>query len=406
MKEFFRILKFAKPYWSFALGNIIFNILTVLFSLVSLTMVIPFLGLLFGTQEKIYEAPALSLNVEVIIQNFYYHITHIIDSKGQAEALFFICIIVLVMFFFRNLFRYLALYFLSPIRNGVVKDIRNSLHKKVLLLPIGYYSEKRKGDIISRMTADLVEIEWSIMSSLEMIFKDPLNIIIFLGTLIALSPQLTLFVVVLFPITGFLIARIGKSLKKSSIKGQNQMGEILSNIEENISGLRIIKAFDAEKKSQKDFEENSSMYSSIMTRLLRKKDLSSPMSEYLSTIVLICVMWFGGQLVLGEESHLTPEEFIGYIVIFSQIIPPVKSFTSAFYHIQKGSASAKRICEILDEENPIQDPVNPKGKGVLQEGIQFQNVSFSYEEKEVLTNIHLNIKNTCQLLFLLKIWMK
>ena len=392
MKEFFRILQFAKPYWPFALGNIIFNILTVLFSLVSLTMVIPFLGLLFGTQEKIYEAPAISLNVDAIIQNFYYYITQIIESKGQVEALFFICMMVLVMFFFRNLFRYLALYFLSPIRNGVVKDMRNALHKKMLLLPIGYYTEKRKGDIISRMTADLVEIEWSIMSSLEMIFKDPLNIIVFLGTLIALSPQLTLFVIVLFPITGFLIARIGKSLKKSSIKGQNQMGELLSNIEENISGLRIIKAFDAEKNSQKHFQENSSRYSNIMTRLLRKKDLSSPMSEYLSTIVLICVMWFGGQLVLAAESHLSPEEFIGYIVIFSQIIPPVKSFTSAFYHIQKGSASAKRVCEILDEENPIRDPIHPKGKGVLQKEIQFQNVSFSYEQKEVLTKIQLNIK--------------
>ena len=391
MKEFFRILKFAKPYWSFALGNIIFNILTALFSLVSLTMVIPFLGLLFGTQEKIYEAPALSLSPDAIIKNFYYHITQIIDSKGEVEALFFICIIVLVMFFFRNLFRYLALYFLSPIRNGVVKDIRDALHKKVLALPIGYYTEKRKGDIISRMTADLVEIEWSIMSSLEMIFKDPLNIIIFLGTLIALSPQLTLFVIVFFPITGFLIARIGKSLKRTSEKGQSQMGVLLSNIEENISGLRIIKAFDAEKNSQKYFKENSSRYSNIMTRLLRKKDLSSPMSEFLSTIVLICVMWFGGQLVLGAESHLSPEKFIGYIVIFSQIIPPAKSFTAAFYHIQKGSASAKRVCEILDEENPIQDPAHPKGKAVLQESIQFQNVSFSYEEKEVLTEIQLEI---------------
>ena len=175
------------------------------------------------------------------------------------------------MFFCRNLFRYLALYFLSPIRNGVVKDMRDELHKKMLELPIGYYTEKRKGDIISRMTADLVEIEWSIMSSLEMIFKDPLNIIIFLGTLIALSPKLTLFVIILFPITGFIIARIGKSLKQSSIKGQNQMGELLANIEENIGGLRIIKAFDSEIKSQKQFEQNSSRYSSIMTRLLRKK---------------------------------------------------------------------------------------------------------------------------------------
>ena len=392
MKEFFRILKFAKPYWSYGLGNILFNILTVLFSLVSLTMIIPFLGLLFGTQEKVYEAPALSFSPDAIIQNFYYHITQIIDSKGEVEALFFICMMVLVMFFFRNLFRYLALYFLSPIRNGVVKDMRDALHKKVLALPIGYYTEKRKGDIISRMTADLVEIEWSIMSSLEMIFKDPLNIIIFLGTLIALSPQLTLFVIILFPVTGFLIARIGKSLKRTSEKGQSQMGELLSNIEENISGLRIIKAFDAEKNTQKHFEKNSNRYSNIMTRLLRKKDLSSPMSEFLSTIVLICVMWFGGQLVLGAESNLSPEEFIGYIVIFSQIIPPAKSFTSAFYHIQKGSASAKRVCEILDEENPIQDPVNPKGNPTLTSSIEFQNVSFSYEQKEVLSNIQLEIK--------------
>lgn len=392
MKEFFRILKFAKPYWLYGLGNILFNILTVLFSLVSLTMIIPFLGLLFGTQEKVYEAPALSFSPDAIIQNFYYHITQIIDSKGEVEALFFICMMVLVMFFFRNLFRYLALYFLSPIRNGVVKDMRDALHKKVLALPIGYYTEKRKGDIISRMTADLVEIEWSIMSSLEMIFKDPLNIIIFLGTLIALSPQLTLFVIILFPITGFLIAHIGKSLKRTSEKGQSQMGELLSNIEENISGLRIIKAFDAEKNTQKHFEKNSGLYSNIMTRLLRKKDLSSPMSEFLSTIVLICVMWFGGQLVLGAEGNLSPEEFIGYIVIFSQIIPPAKAFTSAFYHIQKGSASAKRVCEILDEENPIQDPINPKGKPILTSAIEFQKVSFSYEQKEVLSDIQLEIK--------------
>nr|MBC8464546.1 ABC transporter ATP-binding protein [Bacteroidota bacterium] len=328
MKEFFRILRFAKPYWAYGVANIVFNILTVVFSLVSLTMIIPFLGLLFGTQAKVYEAPELSLSASSITQNFYFHITQIIDTKGEVEALFFICMLVLVMFFFRNLFRYLALYFLSPIRNGVVRDMRNALHKKVLDLPIGYYTEKRKGDIVARMTADLVEIEWSIMSSLEMIFKDPLNIIIFLGTLVFLSPQLTVFVAVLFPITGFLIARIGKSLKRSSQKGQGKMGELLSNIDETIGGLRIIKAFNAEPRTQESFEENSDSYSRIMTKLLRKKDLSSPMSEFSSTIVLICVMWFGGQLVLGSESSLSPESFIGYIVIFSQFIPPAKSFTS------------------------------------------------------------------------------
>lgn len=392
MKEFFRILRFAKPYWAYGVANIVFNILTVVFSLVSLTMIIPFLGLLFGTQAKVYEAPELSLSASSITQNFYFHITQIIDTKGEVEALFFICMLVLVMFFFRNLFRYLALYFLSPIRNGVVRDMRNALHKKVLDLPIGYYTEKRKGDIVARMTADLVEIEWSIMSSLEMIFKDPLNIIIFLGTLVFLSPQLTVFVAVLFPITGFLIARIGKSLKRSSQKGQGKMGELLSNIDETIGGLRIIKAFNAEPRTQESFEENSDSYSRIMTKLLRKKDLSSPMSEFSSTIVLICVMWFGGQLVLGSESSLSPESFIGYIVIFSQIIPPAKSFTSAFYYIQKGSASAQRVTEILDTENPIQDPVKPKGSANFTKEISFNNVSFSYESQEVLSNIQLNIQ--------------
>lgn len=392
MKEFFRILRFAKPYWPYALGNILFNILTVLFSLVSISMIIPFLGLLFGTQEKVYEAPDLSLSAESITQNFYLHITKIIDSRGEIEALFFICVLVLTMFFFRNLFRYLALFVLSPIRNGVVRDVRNALHKKVLDLPIGYYTEKRKGDIVARMTADLIEIEWSIMSSLEMIFKDPLNIIIFLGTLLLISPELTLFVAILFPITGFLIARIGKSLKRSSEKGQKKMGDLLSTIDENIGGLRIIKAFNAEKRTQTHFEKSNDEYRGIMTSLLRKKDLSSPMSEFLSTLVLICVMWFGGQLVLGTKSALSPEAFIGYIVIFSQIIPPVKSFTTAFYYIQKGSASAQRVSEILDTQNPIQDPINPKGKAEFNDGISFQNVSFSYESKGVLNNIQLELK--------------
>ena len=229
-----------------------------------------------------------------------------IDSRGQIDALFFICGLVLIMFLFRNLFRYLALYFLTPIRNGVVRDMRNALHKKILNLPLSYYTEKRKGDIISRMTTDLVEIEWSIMSSLEMIFKDPLNIIIFLLSLVFISPELTIFVVILFPLAGFLIARIGKSLKKSSEKGQNKIGELLSNIDENIRGLRIIKSFRAENIIQSKFEKNSNQYKMIMNRLLRKKDLSSPMSEFLSTIVLVCVMWVGGKLVLSNENSLSP----------------------------------------------------------------------------------------------------
>jgi subfamily B ATP-binding cassette protein MsbA len=392
MKDFFKVLRFAKPYWIYAVFNIVFNILTVIFSLVSITMIIPFLGLLFGTQEKVYEAPELSFSASSITENFYFQITQIIETRGQIDALLFICLLVLVMFMFRNLFRYLALYFLTPIRNGVVRDMRNALHKKVLSLPLGFYTEKRKGDIIARMTTDLVEIEWSIMSSLEMIFKDPLNIIIFLATLIVISPQLTIFVIVLFPIAGFLIARIGKSLKKSSDRGQNKMGELLSNIEENIRGLRIIKGFHAEEKIQEKFEENSDDYRHIMTKLLRKKDLSSPMSEFLSTIVLVCVMWFGGQLVLGAENALSPEAFIGYIAIFSQIIPPAKSFTTAFYYLQKGSASAERVLSILETDNPIKEPKQPKGKNNFESSIAFKNVSFQYDTQAVLKNLSLEIQ--------------
>ena len=392
MKDFIRVLNFVKPYWIYGVFNVLFNILTVLFSLVSITMIIPFLGLLFGTQQKVYQAPPLSLNADSIKENFYFLITEIIDEKGQVEALFFVCGLVLTMFFLRNLFRYLALFCLSPIRNGVVRDMRDELHKKVLTLPLAFYTEKRKGDIVSRMTADLVEIEWSIMSSLEMIFKDPLNIIIFLITLVALSPQLTIFVAILFPITGFLIARIGKSLKKSSQKGQSKMGDLLSIIDENISGLRMIKAFNSETKSQQSFQKNSDEYRSVMTKLLRKKDLSSPMSEFLSTIVLVCVMWFGGQLVLGRKSDLSPEEFIGYIVIFSQIIPPAKSFTNAFYHIQKGSASAQRIVEILDTENPIKDPINAVSKKSFKASIEMKNLFFQYEDAVVSNNISFAIK--------------
>ena len=391
MRYFLKILKYIKPYLPFALLNILFNILSILFSLVSLTMVIPFLGILFETQEKVYNPPPLSLNATALKENFYAIISSIVDEKGKVEALLFICILVLVSFFFRNLFRYLSLYFLTPIRNGVVHNLRMDLHKKVISLPLPFFTEKRKGDITARMTSDLVEIEWSIMSSLEMVFKDPLSIIIYLATLIFISPQLTVFVVLLFPVTGLIIGVVGRSLKKSSDRGQNKMGNLLSIIDENISGLKIIKAFNAEKYINKNFEKDSAEYKSIMTKLLRKKDLSSPMSEFLSTIVMVVIMWFGGQLVLDPNGGISAQEFIGYILIFSQIIPPAKSLTSSYYHIQKGSASAQRIYEILDAENKISDVENPKYIKLLNNNIEFKDLYFKYENTEVLTNINFSI---------------
>ena len=392
MKDFFRILIYVKPYYKYVVLNIFFNVLTVLFSIVSLTMIIPFLGLLFGTinLETLYE-PNLSLNFSSVKDYFYFQIHFIIKSGTKIDALLFICVLILTTFFFRNLFRYLSLYFLTPIRNGVVHDLRTNLHRKVISLPLGFFTEKRRGDITSRMSTDLVEIEWSIMSSLEIIFRDPLQIIIYLITLILLSPDLTLFVVVLFPITGFIIAKIGKNLKKTSLKSQEKLGDILSLLDENIGGLKVIKLFNSEVKVNSKFEEESNNYNNLMTKLLRKKDMSSPISEFLSTIIMVVVMWFGGKLVLSGESLLNPEEFIGYILIFSQIIPPAKSFTTAYYRLQKGSAAASRVYELMDIKNDIRNSDNPIKISKINNSIELKNVSFKYENQNVLSEISLTI---------------
>ena len=391
MHFFLKILKYIKPYSAYVCFNILSNILSVLFSLFSITMVIPFLGILFGTQEKVSQAQVLAFNASSIKDNFYYIISKTINSKGETEALMFICILVLAMFFFKNLFRYLALFFLTPIRNGIIHDIRMDLQKKIISLPLSFIGTKRRGDLTSRMTSDLVEIEWSIMGTLEMIFKDPINILVFLSTLIFISPSLTVFVIILFPLAGILIGYIGKNLKSSSKKGQDKLAFIMSIIDENIFGIRIIKSFNAEKFINSKFKKTSEEYKKIMTGVLRRKDLSSPMSELLSTIVRVIVMWFGGQLVLAETATLSPQEFIGYILIFSQIIPPVKSLTTSYYYIQKGSAAAERVYEILNTENTIKNINNPKIIFKISDTISFNIKSFKYENNDILKNINFNI---------------
>ena len=391
MHFFLKILKYIKPYTGYVCFNILSNILSVLFSLFSITMVIPFLGILFGTQEKVSQAQSLAFNASSIKDNFYFIISKTINSKGETEALMFICILVLAMFFLKNLFRYLALFFITPIRNGIIHDIRMDLQKKIISLPLSFIGTKKRGDLTSRMTSDLVEIEWSIMGTLEMIFKDPINILVFLSTLIFISPSLTVFVIILFPLAGILIGYIGKNLKSSSKKGQDKLALIMSIIDENIYGLRIIKAFNAEKFINSKFRETSEDYKKIMNGVLRKKDLSSPMSELLSTIVMVIVMWFGGQLVLSENATLSPQEFIGYILIFSQIIPPVKSLTTSYYYIQKGSAAAERVYEILNTENTIKNSNNPQKILTINDTISFNIKSFKYENNDILKNINFDI---------------
>jgi subfamily B ATP-binding cassette protein MsbA len=309
----------------------------------------------------------------------------------------YIAISIVVLFFLKNLFRYLGMFFLAPLRNGVVKDIRNEMYLKILILPLSYYTEQRKGDLISRMTSDVQEVEWSIMSSLEMIFREPLTILFFVITLFFISPSLTVFVLVLLPISGYLIGQVGKSLKRTSMKGQKKMGELLSIIEETISGLRIIKAFNAIPSAEQNFNDHNRSYFRLMTRLYRKRDLASPLSEFLGALVLVIVLWFGGRLVLSPQNPLDAATFIVYLGIFSQLIPPAKAITTAVYNIQRGAASVERIEEVLKAEEVIVEKPDAKPISEFKREIEFRDVFFSYTtvdnktKQEVLKDICLSI---------------
>ncbi len=393
MKNLFRILKYVKNYWGLALLNVMFNILSVIFSLASFVLFIPILQMLFqktGAPEKV---PPLDIwNFESLKANFYYEISQWIGKYGELEVLLYIAIAIIVIYFLRNVFRYLGMFFLAPIRNGVVRDLRNDLYKKVLILPLSYYSEQRKGDIIARMSSDAQEVDYSIMASLEMIFRDPLAIISYLVTLFIISPSLTLFVFVLLPVSGFLIGRIGKSLKRTSVKSQRQLGVILSIIEETIGGLRIIKAFNSIDHADKNFQKNNQVYTRLMIRLYRKKDLASPLSEFLAASVLVVVLWYGGRLVLNPTNPLDAAVFIAYLGIFSQVIPPAKSITTAIYNIQKGGASVERIQSVFDAPEVILEKANPVRKKDFEESIEYDHVGFSYEKEAVLKDIQLKVE--------------
>jgi ATP-binding cassette, subfamily B, bacterial MsbA len=402
VKTYFRIIRLIKPYGIYAFLNAFFNILSVAFSLFSLTMVAPFLDLLFLKSDADYAdriakgAPDLKLSAESLVDNFYYYFTEIIvdPSRGKLYALSLICTLVVVMFFFKNLFRYLGMFFIAPVRNGVVKDLRSSMHWKIMQLPLSFYSDERKGDIMSRVTTDAQEIEWSVMSSLEATFREPVTIAIFLSTMIFISWELTIFVFVLLPLAALLITRIGKSLKRTSAKSKERLGQILSVIDETLSGLRIIKAFNAEAPIQEKFDHLNKKYFVTMNRMYRKTDLSSPLSEFLGACVLVVVLYFGGRLVLSGSEALTAAMFITYVAIFSQLIPPAKAFTNAFYNIQKGIASADRINRILDAPNEITDKPGAAVIKGLASSVEYRNVNFAYRRGDagnVLSNINLVI---------------
>ncbi len=395
MKSFIQILKLLRNYKSEVAGNIFFNVLSTIFSLFSLTMVAPFLTILFAPEQIILPevAPEFSLSSSDMLTYINYQFSLFIVENGAAQALVYFCFFIVIIFLLKNVTGYFTLYFVAPIRIGVVRDLRESMHRKILALHLGYYSDERKGDIISRASSDVTEVENSIISSIEMVFRDPILIIAYLGAMLFISWELTIFVLILLPVSGVFISMIGKSLKGASNRGQSKLGEVLSVFEETLGGLRIIQAFNAQNATQKRFADTNNAYHRLMIRLYRRQYLGSPLTEVLSAITLAILIYFGGLLVLGAQSEgFTGAFFITFIVIFSQIIAPAKSFSQAYFKIQKGIASVERINSVLDAEEKITEPENPQELPHFQNSLKFENIHFRYGDKEVISGINLEIK--------------
>lgn len=393
MKIISRIFKLVKSYSLRIFFSVFFALLGTIFSLGSFVMITPFLQILFKIQPVVNESVELNIrNFESIKHNFNYFLSQLMLSSGEKQALLAVSIILVFMVLLKTFFLYSSRLAMIPIRTGVVRDLRNSLNTKILNLQLSYFTEERKGDIISRMTSDVQEVENTVVSSLFGAIKAPITIIIYLISLFAISFKLTLIVLVLLPVTGFIIGKIGKSLRRRSAKSQQKLGLLLSYIEESLFGLRIIKAFNSEIKIDTRFQEENSSYTHLMNRIWRKKDLAGPLSEFLSTSVIVILLWYGGNMVLGDSSSLNPADFILYLVIFSQIIVPAKDLSTVSYAVQKGMASMDRIDHVLDAKVSIIEKPNAKGITEFMNSIEYKNLSFKYIEDYVLKNINLKVK--------------
>lgn len=393
MKEFFGVMRrFLPPFKRQIILNFIFNLLSAIFAVFSVAMMYPILEILFGTAEDVNTWMEWTFSKEVITNNLYFLITQFKNNYGPGLALLLVGLFVIFSTALKVGFAYIAAYNVIIIRNGVVKNIRSKLYDKLIRLPLSFYSEERKGDIMARTTGDVTEVEVSIMTSLEMFMKNPILIVVFLTSMLIMSFQLTLFVFLVLPIAGFVIGRVGKSLKKTSQEGQQKMGAILGTIEETLGGLRIIKAFNAEDKMNARFDVQITDYRHIMNRLMNRYILAHPMSELLGTVVIVIIVWFGGTLIMSDRSTLDGPSFIIYLGIFYQIINPAKAFTNAFYNIQKGLAAIERIDKILLAENNIADKENAKDKSEFSSSIEYRAIDFAYDEKKILNNISLKIE--------------
>lgn len=394
MKEFLLILRrFVPPYKKYVALNVLCNILSAILTLFSFALIIPILEMLFKVREDVYQLMHIGQASfkDVAINNFYYYTQEAINNYGPQTTLAALAAMLVVMTGLKTGVSYLCSYFIIPMRNGIVRDIRNYVFNKMISLPISFFTSARKGDVMARMSGDVAEIENSIMQSLDMMFKNPIMIIACLATMFAISWQLTVFVLILLPMAGFIMGRVGKSLKRKSLDQQNQWGVLMSNIEECLGGLRIIKAFNAEEKVKDRFHRENQTFYRLSNRIARRQSLAHPMSEFLGTMAIAIVLWFGGSLILGGNSTLNASEFIYYMVIFYTIINPAKDLSKAMYSIQKGLASMERVDKILGAQNPIRNPENPKTITTLKGSISYDNISFAYGDKEVLHDVSLEI---------------
>ena len=396
MKSLRTIFKYIKKYPRLVFSYFSFNILSAIFGVLSLGLLSPFLMLIFK-QGDAFKAVSGSgffnrINPVNYFKEWLYKVIN--EPGGNIKALMVICGVVFAAILLKNLFAYLSMYFLNPIRNRILNDMRSNMYAKILQLPIGYFSEQRKGDIMSKLSNDLGDVEGSTVSVLESVFREPITILLFFVYMIILSPQLTLFLVIFLPVAGFILGRIGRSLKKENKKVLHQFGTLFSTIEETLGGIRIIKAFNAEKKIQRKFEAENELMYHLKNKANRRRDLASPVSEALGVTAVLCILWYGGRLVLSGDPSFTLNagDFLAYIAIFTQLIQPLKSLSSASYNIQKGAASIERIETLINEHVGIKDLPDAKELKTFSTSIELRNVSFSYEEKVILKNINLTIE--------------
>mgnify|MGYP000951026616 FL=1 len=404
MKDIFMLIRrFIAPYYKGYLSlAVLFNILSALLNLVAFALVMPILNILFQIEERVTTyIPFSSLDLttqagwsqmkEVVTNNFGYFVSQLIETEGASYTLIILGIYLVLMTLLKVGATYLGGFFLVPIRTGVVRDLRNQLNAKILALPLGFFSEERKGDVLARITGDVGEVENSVMSSLDLLLKNPILIFVYLGSMLVISWQLTLFVFLVLPVAGFVMGRVGKSLKRTSLEAQNQWGQLISQVEETLGGLRIVKAFTAEEFVDKRFRDSNEEYRQTVIGVNRRQLLAHPVSELLGTATIAIVLWYGGSLILNRDSSIDASTFIYYLVIFYSLINPLKDLSKGAYAIRRGMGSMERVDRILQAESTITDPAEPKPV-VFNEAIRLEKVSFRYAEEWVLRDVDLTIR--------------